>query len=235
MNIMKPSLGTAAALTFLAAGGCGLISSDVFRVTFDLPTQTYTFDTAQWGNLPPAAQGATFPSVTCQTDNDCCTLGTVAGLNCTTTPLVCKSSACAAEIPESISTTINLAMQVGSLSKYASLGNISISSITYTVSNNTLNVDLPPLNIYLAPMDVTDPTDPRAQLFGTTEAIPAGTDPTAMVQRVSNASAIFQTFTANLSTPFNFIAATTVEIAAGTPVPNGQVTISVTGTISAQP
>jgi hypothetical protein len=232
MNIMKPSLGTAAALTFLAVGGCGLISSDVFRVTFDLPTQTYTFDTAQWGNLPPGQ----VPAVPCTTDaDDCCTLGMAAGFNCTTTPLVCKSSACAAEIPESISTTINLAMQVGSLSKYASLGNISISSITYTVSNNTLNVDLPPLNIYLAPMDVTDPTDPRAQLFGTTEAIPAGTDPTAMVQRVSNASAIFQTFTANLSTPFNFIAATTVEIAAGTPVPNGQVTISVTGTISAQP
>ena len=44
-----------------------------------------------------------------------------------------------------------------------------------------------------------------------------------------------QRFTANLSTPFNFIAATKAEIAAGTHVPMGQVTRSITGTISAQP
>ena len=235
MKGMKPSLRTAVALTFLAAGGCGLISSDVFRVTFDLPTQTYTFDTAQWGNLPPGQ----VPAIPCTMDPDnCCTLATAAGLNCTTTPLVCKSGACAAEIPESTSTTINLAMQVGSLSQYASLGNISISSISYKVSNNTLNVDLPALSIYLAPatpVNVTDPTDPQAQLFGTTQPIPAGTDPSMMVQLVPNAAAIFQMFTSKLSTAFNFIAATTVEIAAGTPVPMGQVTISITGTISAQP
>jgi hypothetical protein len=142
----------------------------------------------------------------------------VAGINRAKTPLVCKitdsSAACAAEIPEAISTAMNLAMQLGSLSKYASLGNISISSIAY-----------------LPPMGVTDPTDPRAELFGTTQAIPAGTAPTAMVQLVSKAPAIFQMFTANLSTPFNFIAATPVEIAPGAPV-LGQVTISITETIS---
>ena len=57
------------------------------------------------------------------------------------------------------------------------------------------------------PTGVTDPTDPQAQLFGTTQPIPAGTNPTMMVQLVSNAAAVFQTFTAHLSTPFNFIAA----------------------------
>ncbi|HVV53480.1 MAG TPA: hypothetical protein VHO06_27735 [Polyangia bacterium] len=225
----------AAGALLLSLGGCGLISSDVFRVTFDLPTQTYTFDTSQWGNLPPGQ----VPTVPCTADADCCTAGSLAGIDCTTTPLVCKTTAsppsCAAEIPESIVTTIDLAMQVGSLAQYASLGNISISSITYAVSNNTLNVDLPPLNIYIAPMGVTDPTDPRALLFGQTAEIPAGTDPTMMVQLQPNAPSIFQMFTAHLSTPFNFIAATTVEIAAGTPVPNGHVTVAITGVISAQP
>jgi hypothetical protein len=41
-------------------------------------------------------------------------------------------------------------------------------------------------------------------------------------------------FTANLLTPFNFIAATVMKIAAGTPVPMEQVTLSIAGTISAQ-
>jgi hypothetical protein len=54
-------------------------------------------------------------------------------------------------------------------------------------------------------------------------------------QLLSNAPAIFQMFTANLSTPFNFIATPTVEIAARTPVAMEKVTISITGTISAQP
>jgi hypothetical protein len=103
------------------------------------------------------------------------------------------------------------------------------------VSNNSLNVDLPPLSIYLAPSNVTDPTDPRAVLFGTVPSIPAGTDPSAQVQLASNSGAVFEMFTANLATPFNFIAATTVKITAGMPVPSGQITIAVTGTISAQP
>ena len=110
-------------------------------------------------------------------------------------------------------------MQVGSLPQYASLGNISISSITYTVSNNTLNVDLPPLSIYLAPYltptSVTDPTDPRAVLFGTAPSIPAGTDPdrdgAAGLERRRHLPDVHR----DLTTPFNFIAATTVEIGPG--------------------
>jgi hypothetical protein len=76
---------------------------------------------------------------------------------------------------------------------------------------------------------------PEAILTTINLAVQAETDPTAMVQPVSNAPAIVQMSTANLSTPFNFIATTTVEIAAGTPVPMEQVTISITETISAQP
>jgi hypothetical protein len=50
---------------------------------------------------------------------------------------------------------------------------------------------LQPLSMYLAPIGVTDSTDRRAELFGRTQAIPAGTDPSARVQLVSNAPAIF--------------------------------------------
>jgi len=55
------------------------------------------------------------------------------------------------------------------------------------------------------------------------------------VQLVSNAAAIFQTFTSHLSMPFEIITAATVVIGAGTPVPTGAITIDVTGALSAQP
>ena len=234
---MKPiSLkATTSAIAALALAGCGLISTDITRLTFDLPTETYTFDTAQW-NIPAALQGMSFPGIPCTTDNDCCTLGSAAGLDCTMTKLACTSGSCSASLPESQATPINLSTDVKpSLSQYTSLVSITISSIKYTVVSNTLNVAVPPLSIYLAPQGVTDPTDSRAQLFGTVPSIAAGSTPTGNVQLVSNAGAIFQTFTGNLATPFEIITAATVVIGAGTPVPSGAITINVTGALSAQP
>jgi len=234
---MKPlSLkATTSAIAVLGLVGCGLISTDITRLTFDLPTETYTFDTAQW-NIPPALDGAVFPTFPCTTDNDCCTAASLAGLDCTMPKLSCMSNACAASLPESQATMINLSTDVmPSLSSYTSLVSISISRITYTVRSNSLNVDVPPLSIYLAPNGVTDPTDARAVLFGTVPTIKAGAMPTGNVQLVSNAASVFQTFTGNLATPFEIITAATVVIGAGTPVPTGAITIDVTGALSAQP
>jgi hypothetical protein len=234
---MKPlSLkATTSAIAVLGLVGCGLISTDITKVTFDLPTETYTFDTAQW-NIPPALDGAVFPSVACPPGGDCCTLGTAVGLSCTTTPLSCMSGSCGASLPESQATVINLSTDVmPSLSSYTSLVSISISRITYTVRSNSLNIDVPPLSIYLAPNGVTDPTDSRAQLFGTVPTIAAGTTPTGNVKLEPNAATVFQTFTSNLATPFEIITAATVVIGAGTPVPTGAITIDVTGALSAQP
>ncbi|HEY6476409.1 MAG TPA: hypothetical protein VI456_07480 [Polyangia bacterium] len=229
------SLTVGLTATFLALAGCGLINPDITKITFDLPTETYTFDTAQW-NIPPVLQGTTFPSIACTTDNDCCTLGSAAGIDCATTMLACMSGTCSAELPESQATPINLSTDVmPSLSSYTSLVDISISSINYTVRSNSLNVAVPPLSIYLAPNGVTSPSDPSAQLFGTVPSIAAGATPTGSVQLVTNSAAIFQAFTKNVATPFEIITATTVVIGAGMPVPTGAITIAVTGALSAQP
>jgi len=235
MIAMKlPSLrATTSAIAALGLVGCGLISTDITRLTFDLPTETYTFDTSMWGNLPPGQ----VPAVPCTADGDCCTAGGLVGISCTTTPLACNAGTCEARIPESVSSNINLVMQVPALSSFPghALSSVTISSITYSVSNNTLNDDLPALTLYLAPNGVTDPNDPGALKFGTTSPVPAGTDPTNQkVTLVSNAAQVLSMFTSNISTPFNIIAATTVVIAAGTNVPKGAITLAVTGTISAQ-
>jgi len=213
-------------------GGCGLISSDISKLTFDLPTETYTFDTSMWSNLPKG----TIPAVPCPAI-DCCTAGSAVGIDCSTTMLTCNASGvCEADVPESAASSVNLAMQVPVLQSFPShaLSSITIKSISYTVSNNSLNIDLPPMTIYLAPDGVTDPKDPRAQEFGTIPAIPAMTDPSGMVMLVPNAAAVFAQFTGNISTPFTIIAAGTVAIPSGSPAPSGAITLSVTGAVSAQ-
>jgi hypothetical protein len=222
-----------AVAAFLLLGGCGLISSDISKLTFDLPTETYTFDTAQWSNLPKG----TIPAVPCTSSDQCCMAGSLAGIDCSMTMLTCNSSGvCEADVPESASSTVNLAMQVPVLQSFPghALSSITISSISYAVSNNSLNIDLPPMTIYLAPDGVTDPHDARAEEFGTIPGIAAGTDPSGMVMLVANASQVFAMFTGNISTPFTIIAAGTVAIPSGSPVPSGAITLSVTGTVSAQ-
>ena len=103
------------------------------------------------------------PASPARRPTDCCTLGTLAGIDCTMPPLTCQGGTCEADVPVSQSTTIDLATDVKpSLAQYSSLASITISSISYAVSNNTLNVDLPPVSIYLAPGGVTDSSDARA-------------------------------------------------------------------------
>src|SRR4051794_577929 len=65
-----------------AAAGCGLINADVTRLSFNLPTKTYTFDTAAW--MLPAT--GTVPPVPCATTADCCALP---GVDCGMTELAC--------------------------------------------------------------------------------------------------------------------------------------------------
>jgi hypothetical protein len=230
LRVSSPAVGV---LGLALLAGCGLISSDISKLTFDLPTQTYTFDTSQWGNLPKG----TVPPVPCASASDCCTAATLAnsGLDCST--VTCNSaSVCEVDVPESTASNVNLATQVPVLKSFAGhgLSSITISSISYVVSNNSLNIDLPAMTIYLAPDGVTDPTDSRAREFGTIPVIPAMTDPSGMVVLVSNATQVFASFTGNVSTPFNIIAAGTVSIVGGSNVPSGAITISVTGTVSAQ-
>ncbi len=234
--------GVAPALLF-ALGGCVLISSDVTRLKIQLSEQSYTFDTSMWGNLPTGSTVA----VPCGTGvgqvPDCCNPPAGLGIpmpNCATTPIVCAPSpsdatenVCTAEIPESVASVVNLS-SVASNPASAVLKDVQISSITYTTSNNTLNVALPELTVYLAPQGVTDPTDSRAMRFGTIPSIPAGANESGKMELVSNSGAVFQTFAANVSTPFELIATTTVIIPSGTPIPSGHVTIAIQGTLTTQ-
>jgi hypothetical protein len=228
----------AAAVVFITAftTGCGwLVSSDIASVSFNLPAKTYVFDTAAWAT-PPIQQ---IPTVPCTTGEECCTLAGMLGYSCTTQPpLVCDGGTCAARMEvETPPQMIDLGREAPELSSLSgqTVANISISRINFVVMNNTLNVDLPPVSLYLAPQGVTSTKDPQVKKFGTVPSIAAGTSPATDVMLEPNAESTFNSFARNFATPFTFLSSATVTLRSGQPVPQGRIEITVQGRLSARP
>jgi hypothetical protein len=219
--------------------GCGLIDPNITKVTFDLPTQSYSVDSSTL-NLP-AGNTQAVPCGTGQIITDCCNPPAGLGLpmpDCSMTMLACEANTagmdvCTAVVTVSQSQTLNLGQQVPQLQGAVGLGNLTINQISYTVLDNTLNIDLPPVTLFLAPNNVTDPNDPTAKKFGTVPSIAAMSTPMGTVMLESDAAATFSSFTKSLSTPFNLIATTTVHVPSGSPTPSGKIDMTVTGRLSA--
>ena len=219
------------------AMGCGLISSDVATISFDLPPKHYVFDTGTL-NLP----AGTLPSVPCTPGSDtCCALAGLAGYDCTKNPpLTCDdaSSTCAISVTtETPPQTIDLHKEVPQLSSInsQSLANISISQIAYNVVSS-LNADLPPVELFLAPADAADTSDPRAHKFGTLPVIPANASVTGgKVTLEADAESTFSGYARNFGTPFRFLSRTKITVAGGSSTPTGAVDITITGRIKAKP
>jgi hypothetical protein len=208
----------------LLAAGCGLISSDITRLTFLLPTKTYSFDAQTW-NLPAGG----VPNVGCTTAADCCPPGAT---DCAS--LACDGGSCALHQQVIVTQRVNLAQEVPQLAShnYQSLADVFIDNITYMVTS-TLNIDLPEITLYLAPDGATQAS--QGQKFGTVPPTPHMSMHSGDVMLESDAQTTFKTYAQDVTTPFTFIATTTVVVAGGTPVPSGKCDVAVTGKISAQP
>jgi hypothetical protein len=222
-------------LALAPVAGCSLINSDITALTFELPTKSYQFST-QMANLP-----SSFPAVPCgagQAVMDCCAPpAPLPQPDCTAMPLSCDNSVCTLHQTVSVAQRVNLSMEVPQLQALGNnkmLADVFIKKISYSVVS-TLNVDLPPVTIYLAPDGVTSPSDPSAKKFGTVPATPAGATRSGDVALEPDAQQTFSSFATNFTAPFGFIASTTLVVASGSTIPSGNVTVSVMGTISAQP
>jgi hypothetical protein len=235
--MMKPKSSSASRLSLLvlltvgfACFGC----KDLATITFQLPTETYGFDASQF-NLPPG----TLPSVPCTDSGSCCTVATAAGIDCASVVCDAPSGTCAVTVTvESPPQVIDLKAQVSQLGglQSQSFADVTVSQIIYTVDPNTLNVALPPVDLFLANNGATSTADPSAQKFGTVPATPAMT--TVVGQQVTLDGAgqqAFVNYAKNFGTPFEVIARTTIVVPGGTPLPTGALTISVTGRVSITP
>src|SRR3954468_5498826 len=197
----------AGGMALVVAGGCGLVSSDVTKVSFDLPARSYRFDTAQAGwKTSSATSFATVPSIACAADTDCCPPPVMAlGIDCAL--IVCDgiSSTCAFAVTvEAPPQEIDLKQSVPSSLSSQSVIDITVSQITYDVTENSMNVDLPPVQLFIANDGATSADDPSAVLFGTVPTTPKGT--TSMGSKVTletgAANAAFINIGHHLGTPF---------------------------------
>ena len=213
-----------------AGVGCGLISSDITKVTFDLPARTYSFDSAAFN--VPAGNSVAVPCGGANLVQDCCNPPAGPKPDCTMTPLACVASVCTLEQPLTVSSTINLKMDASQLSSLSgtTLGNVTLESLQYS-AHSTLNVDAPPFDLYLAANGVTDPK--MAMKFGTIPSIKAGMSPSGDITKTSSADALFTSYCQNFATPFNVLASTIVVVPSGSPTPTGAISITITGSIAA--
>ena len=159
--------------------GCGLISSDVAEIKFNLPPPHVQLQFVELRRAGGALAGD--PVRRPASVTDCCN---------PTPPLprpIARRRRSRASRTRTGWTSAwrrrrsrrarrsNLGQEVQQLSGLTGLVSISIKRISYQVTANTLDVDVPDVILYLAPSGVMDPNDPSAKKFGTLPAIPAMT------------------------------------------------------------
>lgn len=226
---------------FASVAGCGLISSDIASIGFDLPERSYTFDTEKKGvNLPAAS----LPSLACTDAAGCCAAATLAGIDCALVTCATEAPSPTCAIVATIETPpqkVDLKSEAPQLSGYSkqSVLDVTISKITYLVTpdaNRPLNVDLPAVELFVAPEGTLSTSDPRAKKFGTVPPTPAAKQTTTGTVALDAAGQqAFVDFAHNFGTPFVFLGRTTLLIPGGTPVPMGAITLTIQGRLLAKP
>jgi hypothetical protein len=208
----------------LVSTGCGLISSDVTDFDLTLKDKKFTIDTASWGVTDEEAQQ--FLSTSCASSPTVCSSAAQAAC-----PMDCSgecnatTQTCDLGLEVSLHQGIDLKMEQAELSSLNDepLIKVTIDSVNWQVTINTLNVDTPEMLVYVAPMSVMDPSDPLARPIGTIDAVTAGTTTESRTMTFTDTgkadlAAIMGTYT----TPFNVIVGSKLVVRQGQPVPSGK-------------
>jgi hypothetical protein len=222
------TVALAVALLSLSTASCGLIDSDVTDFNLKLPEKSFNVDTADW---MLSVQGETMPSIACP-PADCTAAADMfcAGGTCTSD---CDPGAhCAAHVPVSVSQPFDLAHESPELQTIDSQAAISVTveTVTFKVSENTMNVATPPLDLYMAPQGVLDAMSAEAVHIGSVESVAPGQTGPVPIDFTVEGKAAMEMFMSAYQTPFTVIVAGSVTMSAGAPVPQGKLSgvVSVT-------
>jgi hypothetical protein len=126
---------------------------------------------------------------------------------------------------------------------------VSISKIAYWIKKDTVNVPIPPIELYVAASAAKELNDPSVKLVGSTAMLPARAsacadardgkgDPAAAglavcdVSLKSEGESALATFVKDYKTPFQFIAHTKMVAHGGDPLPVGTIDFFVRPTVS---
>jgi hypothetical protein len=207
----------------LSVASCGLISSDVTNFDLTLPDKKFTIDTGSWQVDQSAAnlylmQSCTMTSMCNSAVQQACKMGCSGSCSSTHT--------CDLSLDVSLSQPVNLVMEKPELKSINDepVIKVTIDSVTYEVTGNTLNVATPEITVYVAPMSVIKPNDPMAQAIGTIAPVPAGqtTSSPQPIMFTATGKAQLVNIMSTFKTPFNVLVGSSLVVKSGQPVPAGK-------------
>jgi len=219
------------------AAGCGLVNSNTL-------SYEYAFDPPQsfMENFGDASNMAAVPSMACDpaaATDSCATLLPPAMLGAATLSCDATSRMCAAVVDVRLAYPVDLSMQnlPAPVVQYG-VDKVSIEKIAYWIMNNQVNVEIPPIDLYVASSAAKDENDPSAKLVGTVSKLPPKSQCTDAADPAGDKAApmgvsvcdvklsdagqsALAGFVKDYKTPFQFIAHTKVVAHAGDPLPTG--------------
>lgn len=215
-----------ATVVALGLAGCGLISSDVTNFDLTLPDKKFTVDASGW--QVDSAQASTYLEMDCSDRPNVC--ATAVQLACT---MNCSGTCSAAQTCD-LSLDISRSQAVDLLTEKPELKaiddepliKVTIDSVSYEITSNTLTVDIPELTVYVAPISTVavDEFDPEIKAIGTIPAIPAGrvTEHTEQLQFTPTGRAELVNIMSAFKTPFNVLVGSSIVISRGQAMPTGK-------------
>jgi hypothetical protein len=230
----------------LCAGGCSLLNSGT--IGYD-----YAFSPQEFSQSLGDTTSQKVPSVPCDPASkmDACAMAQ-ANLPSTLARLSCDalSKSCIANVELRLPYPVDLSMQSlpPAVVMYG-VNNVTIKKIAYWIVNNTVNMALPAIDLYVAPSTARDELDMNATKIASVAALPAGRmsclDPadkdgdTAAGRYAvcdlplsSAGEMALGNFVKNYQTPFQFIAHTKFTLHAGDPLPSGTIDFFVRPTVT---
>ena len=205
--------------------GCGLVSSDVTNFDLTLPDKTFTVDTSSWQVDDQAAM--TFLQTSCASAPAVCSSAAemACAMNCSG-ECNANTQTCDLTLEVALHQPVNLVEERPELKSINDepVIKVTIDSVTYEVTQNSLNVATPPMQLYVAPISVMDPNDPQAKEIGTIEAAAPGfvTDGPQDIAFTATGKAELIDMMSTYQTPFNVLVGSTLVVTAGQPVPTGK-------------
>ncbi len=223
MSSSTMRMASAALLTLIT--GCGLIDSDVTTFDLNLPAKQFTIDATGW--QVDQAQADALLAQSCSATPTVCAQAAMAacgdGCDATCNP---QTNRCDLVLDISLYRAIDLVTEKPELKSIDDqpVIEVSLQTVTYEVTSNTLNTATPEMTVYVAPMSVMDPMDPQAKPIGTIPSIAAAettTMPVAMTFTSTGRADLIAAMR-NFKTPFNVIVGSTITVMQGDPVPTGK-------------
>lgn len=211
-----------ALLAAVALSGCGLIDSDVTNFDLTLPDKQFSVDATGWRVDQQSAD--VLLAQTCSSDAPCMSAAQAAcPENCSG---ACGgNSTCELGLDVGLHQTIDLVTEKPELQQIndKAVIDVSVDSVTYAVTANSLNVATPELRVYVAPMSIMDPNDPQAKHIGTIAPVPAGAMVAArdMELTPTGRTALIDIMS-TYKNPFNIIVGSQIVLMSGDRVPTGK-------------